>query len=59
MKKKLEKYRVLASETVYYDFEVEAYDQEDADQKAIDHVVSDKDISDAEGFEFEATKITD
>ena len=50
------KYIVNASELIYYRFEVEANSQDEADQKALDYYVTDKDINDSDNFQIESVK---
>ena len=50
------KYIVNASELVFYRFEVEADSKEEAEQKALDHYVTDKDIHDSDSYQIESVK---
>lgn len=54
--KVMAKYIVNASELVFYRFEVEADSKDEADQKALDHYVTDKDIHDSDSYQIESVK---
>ncbi len=50
---KLKTYTVYASETLYYEFEVKARSLEEANQKAVDHRITKKDIDSSDHFEYD------
>ena len=54
--KVMAKYIVNASELVFYRFEVEANNQEEADEKALDYEVTNKDINDSDSFQIESVE---